>query len=549
MKKKVIIATISVLAISLLGGMTYYFSHNSRPVYDFAAVKNSDVKLDVTVDGTTKAAEEINLAFEKSGKLSKVYVKVGDQVKSGQTLAQLAATDVAAQLNQVQAAYLAQVAVLEGLKSGAGPADLNVTATKIDSANKTIADAVVNLENTKNKAQTDLDNLYARAKDILNDASLKSNDAIVNNANNFFDNILSGSPRYKYYTYYTTKQSAVEQKFTSVYPMNAEIKTIANGLGNDQSVIDEALANVESKLSAELVFLRDLVDLLEQTNNIDANKAAFKASVSLSATYINAAISAINTEQQALSTQKAANKSLITAAEAQLNQANNSLQVAQSELQLKKSGATESQIKAQESVVAQALANVQNYQAQLAKLTITSPIDGVVSRQDGDEGEIVTMNVPVISVLSNAKYQIETQIPEAEIGKIKAGQQAFVTLDAFGSSKEFTAKVIATDLTSTIVASAPTYKTTLEFTSDDPEIKSGLSANVKITIDERKNVLTVPQSSIFTDSGNNFVIVDNGTKTGEKRQVVLGVAGDSGQTEILSGLSSNDRVAQFGYNN
>lgn len=549
MKKKVIIATTSVLAISLLGGMAYYFSHNSQPMYDFTAVKNSDVKSEVTVDGTTKAAEEINLAFEKSGKLSKVYVKVGDQVKSGQTLAQLTATDVAAQLNQAQAAYLAQVAVLEGLKSGAGPADLNVTATKIDSANKTIADATVNLENTKNKAQSDLDNLYAKARDILNDASLKSNDAIVSNANNFFDSILSGSPRYKYYTYYTTKQSAVEQKFASVYPMNAEIKTIADGLGSDQSAIDEALASVELKLSEELVFLRDLVDLLEQTNNIDTNKAAFKASVSLSATYVNATISAINTEQQALSTQKAANKNLITAAEAQLNQANNSLQLAQSEMNLKKSGATEAQIKAQESVVAQALANVQNYQAQLAKSTIVSPIDGVVSRQDGNEGEIVTMNAPVISVLSNAKYQIETQIPEAEIGKIKAGQEALVTLDAYGDSKEFFAKVITTDLTSTLVAGASTYKTTLEFTADDSEIKSGLSANVKITIDERKNVLTVPQSSIFAEGENNFVIVNNGTKNGEKRQVVLGVAGDNGQVEILSGLSTDDQVASFGDNN
>jgi RND family efflux transporter MFP subunit len=546
MKKIIISASISLAAILLVGSVFYYFNSSRKATYDFVAVKNADIKADVAVTGKTKAAEEVDLAFEKSGKLSKIYVKVGDLVKADQPLAQLSANDLSAQLNQAQAAYLAQVANLAGLQQGASQADLNVTKTQVGNAEQTIADAQLNLANTKNKAQSDLGNLYAKAKDILNDASLKSNDAIVNNAGNFFTNIQSNTPKYDYTTYYSTFQSQVESEYANVYQLNTDLKNKMNVLSDDQAIIDSELTVAKTQLQSELNFLRDLIDLLDKSNNIEANKAGWESGIGLSANSINAAIIAINSEQQAITAQNTLNKNLITAAQSQLDQAKNSLATADSQLSLKKAGATHEQLLAQQAMVQSALANVQNVQAQLAKSTLVSPIDGVISKQDGSAGEIVAANAPIISVLSNAKYQVETQIPEAEVGNVKIGQLANVNLDAYGTTKNFTAKVISIDLASNMTTGVPTYKTTLEFAADDQAIKAGLSANLEIIIAEHKNVLVVPQSSVLKSGEKNFVIVDNNSQKGEQRQVNIGITSDDGLIEIISGLSANERVAYFG---
>jgi RND family efflux transporter MFP subunit len=546
MKKIIISASISLAAILLVGSVFYYFSSNHKSTYDFVVAKNTDIKETVSTTGKTKAAEEVDLAFEKSGKLSKIYVKVGDQVKINQPLAQLSANDLLAQLNQAQAAYLTQQANLAGLQQGASSADLNVAETQVSNAERTIADAQLNLANTRNKAQSDLSNLYAKAKDILNDASLKSNDAIVNNAGNFFTNIQSATPKYDYTTYYSTFQAQVEGEYANVYQVNTDLKNKMDTLSDDQTAIDRELIVAKGQLQAELSFLRNLIDLLDKSNNIEANKAGWESSIGLSANTINAAIVAINNEQQAISAQNMLNKNLITAAQSQLDLANNGLATANSQLVLKKAGATHEQLLAQQAVVQSALANVQNVQAQLAKSTLVSPIDGVISKQDGTEGEIVAANAAIISVLSNAKYQVETQIPEAEVGNVQIGQSANVNLDAFGAAKNSTAKVISIDLASNMATGAPTYKTTLEFTTDDQAIKAGLSANLEIIVAEHKNVVVVPQSSIFKSGDKNFVIVDNNSSKGEQRQVNIGIISDDGQTEITSGLSVNERVAYFG---
>ncbi len=546
MKKIIISAGVTLAAILLVGAAFYYFDFRAKPTYDFIAAKNADIKEEVSATGNTKAAEEVDLAFERSGKLSNIYVSVGDQVKANQPLAQLSANDLSAQLNQAQAAYLTQVANLAGLQQGASQADLNVVITQVSNAQQTVADAQSNLTNTKNKAQSDLSNLYAKAKDILNDASLKSNDAIVNNVGNFFTNIQSNAPKYAYSTYYSTWQAQVESEYANVYQTNTDFKNTINTLSDDQIDIDNELTTAKTQLQSELSFLRDLIDLLDKSSNIDASKAGWESSIGLSADSINAAIIAINGEQQAISAQNTLNKNLITAAQTQLNQANSGLAAANSQLALKKAGATHEQLLAQQAMVQQALANVQNMQAQLAKATLVSPIDGVVSKQDGDEGEIVQANVPIISVLSNAKYQVEAQIPEAEVGEVQVGQLADVNLDAYGLTKNFTAKIISIDLASNMTTGVPTYKTTLEFTANDPAIKAGLSANLEIIVAEHKNVVVVPQSSVFQSGDKNFVIVDNNTDKGEQRQVNVGIASDDGQIEITSGLAPGERVAYFG---
>jgi multidrug resistance efflux pump len=80
-----------------------------------------------------------------------------------------------------------------------------------------------------------------------------------------------------------------------------------------------------------------------------------------------------------------------------------------------------------------------------AKTRLISPIDGVVSKQDGKVGMIISPNLPVLSVISEGGFQLETLVSETDIAKLAVGNKADVTLDAYGSNAIFPATVVKLD--------------------------------------------------------------------------------------------------------
>jgi RND family efflux transporter MFP subunit len=185
-------------------------------------------------------------------------------------------------------------------------------------------------------------------------------------------------------------------------------------------------------------------------------------------------------------------------------------------------------------------------EAQLEKMSLFSPLNGVVSRQDGTAGEMVAAGAPLIGLLSDAKYQVEGQLSQNDVAKVKVGQNATVNLDAYGSAREFPATVITVEPAGTIINGVSSYKVTLEFNQPDEAIKSGLSANVKILTAESKNVLLIPASALIKQGAKNYVLVNNQTPAGEKREVTVGIISAANQAEIKSGLNAGDQVADFG---
>jgi len=283
------------------------------------------------------------------------------------------------------------------------------------------------------------------------------------------------------------------------------------------------------------------------TSNYPASAlAADKLNLNLALNEVNAALAALNAQTQAISAQKALNTNLLSQAQSQVDQAANSLSSAQSALKLKQSGSDPNQIKAQAAAVASAQANVDDVAAQLSKTVLLSPLTGVVSRQDGQVGEIIAPNQSFISLLSNAKFQVAAQVAEKDLGPLKVGQNASVILDAYGPSRPFAASIIAIDPASTIVNGQSFYKVTLEFATNDEAIKVGMNANVDIITSSLSNALLVPTSSLITSDNGDYVIVDNGTPSGRRQAVSIGLTGSNGLTEVKSGLTAGDKVAIFG---
>ncbi len=195
--------------------------------------------------------------------------------------------------------------------------------------------------------------------------------------------------------------------------------------------------------------------------------------------------------------------------------------------------------------LAAAEAEVNRILAELAKFTLRAPFDGVVTAVDVEIGEAVSVNDSAVSIISANALEIESFVPEINIAFLQTGDRAVVTLDAYGESVPFEASVVAIDPAETIRDGVSTYRVRLAFATDDERIKSGMTANILITTDEREGVIAVPQGIVVNKQGQSFVPVKKGNKT-ELVPVVTGTVSSLGEIEIISGLSEGDIIVISG---
>jgi HlyD family secretion protein len=194
---------------------------------------------------------------------------------------------------------------------------------------------------------------------------------------------------------------------------------------------------------------------------------------------------------------------------AQLNQAKlteqsaSSAGIAQSQAVVEQSQAQVQQSQAQ---VQQAAAQVEQAQAalslaevNLSHTTITSPIDGVVVSRDVNVGQTVaaSLSAPTLFTIANdlTQMQVIANIDQADIGLVEQAKSVKFSVDAF-PGKEFDGKIAEMRLNPVNVQNVVTYNVVINVDNPEQQLKPGMTANLTITIDERNNVLKVPNSAL-----------------------------------------------------
>jgi len=139
----------------------------------------------------------------------------------------------------------------------------------------------------------------------------------------------------------------------------------------------------------------------------------------------------------------------------------------------------------------------------LSHTTISSPIDGVVTRLNAEVGEMVmtgTMNNPgtvIIEVADLSTMLLVAQVDEADVGKIAVGQKATVYVQAFPDD-EFEGVVDSIALTHSISSTSTKYfRTEILLKGDVEKLYSGLTAHVDIETLKHENVITVPSQAVL----------------------------------------------------
>jgi RND family efflux transporter MFP subunit len=179
----------------------------------------------------------------------------------------------------------------------------------------------------------------------------------------------------------------------------------------------------------------------------------------------------------------------------------------------------------------QALISLQ--QVKIADYTIRSPMDGVVLRRDGEIGEIAEVGQILFRVGVPKPLQVVAEVNEEDIPLVKIAQKALLRTDAF-PGRRLDASV--REITPMGDPVAKTYRIRLALPEDTP-LMPGMSVEANVISREKPNALLVPSDAIR----DNTVFVIEGS-TARKRIVEVGIRGTR-QSEILSGLNDNDRVA------
>jgi len=144
-------------------------------------------------------------------------------------------------------------------------------------------------------------------------------------------------------------------------------------------------------------------------------------------------------------------------------------------------------------------ANLSIAETDLTKAEIVSPIDGVVLSRDIEVGQIVaaSFSAPELFTLAEdlGKMQLEVDVDEADMGKVKAGDPATFTVEAF-SNQRFPAEITMVRYSPETVEGVVTYKAILTVDNSDLVLRPGMTATADITVETVKDTLQVPNAAL-----------------------------------------------------
>jgi HlyD family secretion protein/macrolide-specific efflux system membrane fusion protein len=177
-------------------------------------------------------------------------------------------------------------------------------------------------------------------------------------------------------------------------------------------------------------------------------------------------------------------------------------------------------------------------QQMLKDTTIYSPISGIVVVNNNlSVGQNITPSDTVAQVVDFSEKAIDATVDESDISKISVGQNANVTLNAYGDTVFKGTVSEVRPATQTDSTGAITITVKIKLTDDRIANIYGLNGNADIIVAHKENVLTIPQDALIDES---HVYVKNG-KSYEKREIQTGIKSDI-DVEVLSGLSEGQEV-------
>jgi HlyD family secretion protein len=220
------------------------------------------------------------------------------------------------------------------------------------------------------------------------------------------------------------------------------------------------------------------------------------------------------------------------------------------QLALNKQTAARSQTAVARAEVEKARAALERYLGDLRYATITSPLSGLVLSRDVEVGDAVSSilvlgsQATLLMTLGDvSEVYVLGKVDEADIGKVYLGQRARIVVESF-KDRKFEGKVTKISPLGREKDNVTTFEVRVSIQNPGGELKTNMTANAEIILEERKGVLLVNESAVVYDKERRpSVEVPDPRGEGGKRKLAVRLGVSNGvKTEVLEGLREGDRV-------
>ncbi|OGF01675.1 MAG: hypothetical protein A3G07_01075 [Candidatus Doudnabacteria bacterium RIFCSPLOWO2_12_FULL_47_12] len=511
LRKRYIISAVLLLLIA--GGVfASQGGHNGKSEEVTEKVQRRDLTQTVLATGKVVSAVDLKLGFKSSGFVRGVNVTVGSQVGPGQILAQLDQGSELAALKSAQGALAQAKANYQKVLEGARTEEVAIVEAELRTAQISLKNAEIDLEDTITEQKVLVENAYRK---LLN---TDTEPIAITHFDTSATLTVTG-------TYAGQEEGEYRVKLQGTGHSSFYLQV--QGLENDQKIITRGVP-----LAIGTKGLYATFSLTGNFSQIDewVIRLPNKTSSSYVANY-NAYLAALETQR----TSKSAAENKVASAKAAVDQKN-------ADLNLKKATARPSEIEAARAAILSAEAQVQSATTALENTVIRSPVSGTITSVDIHAGEQGAALGAAIALQDVGNLYLESNISEADISKLRIGQNVKIDFDAL-HEKIYNGTVQFIDPASTIVSGVVNYKIKV-LIEKNLDIKPGMTANMVIMVEHRPNALSIPNRAVFARDGRRYasVITDPIKRTSEDREITVGMVSDGGLAEILAGLEEGGEI-------
>ena len=590
-KRIIIIGTILVIGV---GSFLWLNNRQPQATYTTVELKRNNLVQTVSEVGTVKAKKELELNFYQAGRLSKISSKVGDLVKKDQILAELDQSSFLIKEQEAISALNVARASLSKLLAGSTASEIAIYESQVSSAKTAYSAALEDYA----KVRDSVDETTLQAQKKL--ADLQSGDPLVNTYQQSINNnrnslvttadskIVAAGVALDYANriltdndikaFLSIKDSTYLASTKNYYSQSLVLKTAAV---NDSALArsNPTDANLNKMVASSLDYLNETFQTMDNLFSVLENSITsstfsqtsletFKTNVNAQVGIINTGIStlqtadhtlkssivtlsdAVKTAQNSLNSAQITGRQQLASAQSKVDATSEAWDVAQKQLAKIKTPARVEDVALAQAQVSQAEANLNLVKKQMADNIIMAPMDGQITNINYEIGEQVNSTKAMITMLTENNFEVEADISESDIFKIKVDNSVTITFDAFGENRKFQGLVYFIEPASTVIQDVIYYKVKIKLTDDAvtlTDIKSGMTSNVVITTDSKDGVLAVPSRAVLEKTGDGkYVRVLRSGNQVEEIPVSIGLSGNEGMVEVISDqLKEGDAVITF----
>ncbi|MDP3947463.1 MAG: biotin/lipoyl-binding protein [bacterium] len=512
MAKNIIIVVIA-LAAAAGGGLAafrvpyFFFGEKNNGELMSVAVVRGDVASFVEISDAKVAAEEdFELGFPFGGIVERVLTKDGDHVATGTPLVKLDSIEAELEAAALEAILSQRQSNLQKLLAGPTKEDLAITETKTRNAGI-----------TRNDAREIL-------ADKIRDAHTKADNAVRSRADKLFLSPLWPIPQLSFLTRDNESETELKRQRPMLeQTLNQLLMLVERAPLSADSLVDSAVARSELQIVAKYLTL---------------------AAAALDGHILTSAVSqaTIDGWKTDLYTARA-NVSIaiadIIAAEEKLKAADAAVVLATSELEFKRAGARAEDINIVRAEIREVGNNLLVAQDRIYKSTLTAPSEGVIKKNWLKVKELYVASRVAVT-FSTPIQKVQVDIPELDIGLVVTGNVVFVAFDALpeDSYRGYVGAIEPKEVIKNIDETF--YRAFVYLDQQDPRIRSGMSARVKIRVAAKQNVILIPSAALVEQGSKTLVRMRQGDEMLE-REITVGLV-DSDFAEIITGLQEGESV-------